>query len=85
MSMKTVVFMNTKEVRARKHDVQLLEDYSSESEEVVIYCSTNEREECERELGLSFDGDVLCAKSFASLAEWLRENSRLRLSGVVYT
>lgn len=68
--------------RRRREGPAELEPYYSPGQEIAVYCSTNEREEFERDTGEDLRQDVLTAKEFSALAQWLSENAELRCAGI---
>src|SRR5438552_911967 len=60
-------------------DPRDLERYWSPGGELKIRCSTNEREDFERDTELRLNSDVLTAGEFERLFRWLRAEARLRL------
>jgi hypothetical protein len=59
-----------------------LERYHSPSFETTIRCSTDEREEFEREVEISLTADQFEVPTFEQLAKWCAANCQLNLFGV---
>ncbi len=59
-----------------------LERYWSPGGELKICCSSDEREEFERDTETELNADVLTADEFEKFFRWLKENARLRLFGI---